>query len=168
MRKIVVFVLVSTLVVLFTGNVFALTSPVISKGHGDIALSYTSGQGAYLSAEYGILQNLALLGNVSFPLKYSGGGLKLRLTPALAAKGGMIGTSPYLAFNGASKIIPNLKGIFEIGTFMTIEEKLEFSIYFECGLLYRLPNNLDIRAAASKRLEKDTTPGVELGMGYNF
>lgn len=148
-----------------TGVALALTSPEVSPGHGDVAVSYTYGSGFNLGLEYGLFSHLGIIGNVNYPLQYSGGGLKWQINKQLAVKAGMLGLAPYLSFNGASKIWRNLDGVFEMGSYW---QKGDFSIFFEWGLIYRLPQGFDIRLAAAKRLEKSSTPDVEAGVGFNF
>lgn len=165
MKKMTVLLFISIMILLSTGTALALTGPVVSPGHGDVSAAYTSGSGFSLGVEYGLFYHLGIIGNISFPLKYSGGGLKWQLGQQLAVKGGMLGLYPYLAFNGSSKIVKNLDGVFEMGSYL---QKGDFSIYFEWGLLYHLPGGFDIRVAAAKRLEKSSTPDVEAGVGFNF
>lgn len=165
MKKCLIFILVFAFLVSFTTSTQALIEPNVTEGQGHFIVNLVVPQtdsGFSIAGDYGINNNVGIFGEIGDP--FSRLGLKYQLSPEFAVTGGyVVNNSIFIGLNTSLPVTDKLKLAGDLGLVVPEED---LALMYEVGVIYNLPENIDVRASANGISSNDGK--FKIGFGYSF
>ncbi len=148
----------------------ALQETTVESGHGHLSallvFNTDRGDAFHIGGHYGVWGNLALFGEYGDPHHRLGGRYQFHENFAAVA-GHMPGESIFTGISADYSPISSLKIAGELSLAVSKLTE-ELALYYDLGLIYDLPENLDLRAAITDLTSDDESIRFKIGFGYNI
>ncbi|MGM0420333.1 MAG: hypothetical protein ACQEQG_04995 [Bacillota bacterium] len=165
MKKVMILSLTLMLIFVFSVSTQALMRPEVNQGQGHFLINLVVPQvdsGFSAGGNYGLTDSVGIAGEIGDP--FSRLGFTYELNPNFGVSAGyIVDKSVYLSLSASTQLTQKMTAVGEFGLASPTDS---LALLYDAGIIYDLPENIDVRASINGLTSNNTK--FKLGFGYSF